>query len=101
MTGYAYILQCSDGSYYVGSTRSLSGRIAQHNAGCGAEYTRRRRPVVLVWAEQFENIGEAFAMEKRIQGWSRPKREALIAGDYARLRALSKRGYRPSEHREA
>ena len=96
MTAYAYVVQCADGHYYVGSARDVEARVHQHNLGRGAAYTRCRRPVTLVWCEEFENVGEAFAMEKRIQGWSRAKREALIAGDYGRLPALSKRGYRPS-----
>ena|GEM_PF-6277466 len=50
----------------------------EHNEGVGAAYTRRRRPVRLVWTGEFERIDEAFAMEKRIQGWSRAKRQALI-----------------------
>ncbi len=67
--------------------------------GLGAEYTKRRRPVELVWQAEFENIGEAFAWEKRIQNWSRAKREALINGDYRALPVLSKKDFskrRPS-----
>ena len=77
---FVYILECSDGSYYVGSTRTLDERIRQHQSGEGAAYTRRRRPVRLVYVQEFQRIDEAFAMEKRVQGWSRAKRQALIAG---------------------
>lgn len=90
---YVYILRCSDDSYYVGSTRHLEHRIWQHQEGLGATYTRRRRPVELVWHQEFENIGEAFFWEKRIQGWSRAKREALIRGDYAALPGLAKKDF--------
>ena len=72
---YAYIVECADGSFYVGSTWDLERRIFEHNEGVGAAYTRRRRrrPVRLVWAGEFERIDEALSMEKRIQGWSRAK----------------------------
>ncbi|WP_307031409.1 GIY-YIG nuclease family protein [Arthrobacter globiformis] len=86
---YTYMLGCSDGSYYVGSTFDLERRLAQHQSGDGAAYTRRRRPVLLVWAEEYDRIDEAYAREKQVQGWSRAKREALIRGDYAALPALS------------
>ena len=89
---FTYILRCADGSYYVGSTRNLEHRLWQHESGVeGTEYTRRRRPVTLVWAAEFEHIGEAFAFEKRVQGWSRAKREALIRGDYDSLPWLARR----------
>ena len=77
---FAYVLRCADGTYYAGSTIDLSRRIEQHNAGCGSAYTRRRLPVELVWSAEFERIAEAFAWEKRIQGWSHAKREAFIEG---------------------
>lgn len=87
-----YILECSDGSYYVGSTTNLDARLLQHNSDTdGPLYTRRRRPVKLVWNAPFESTIEAFAFEKRVQGWSRKKREALIRGDYDALPALSRR----------
>ncbi len=88
---HTYILRCSDGSYYVGSTMDLDARLAQHQNGEGAIYTRRRRPVELVWAGEFASVADAFAYEKRVQGWSRAKREALIRGDFAALPGLSRR----------
>lgn len=91
---WVYMLRCSDGSYYVGSTRNLDVRLLQHNHGDhGATYTRRRRPVELVWAHPCESVREAFWLEKRIQGWSRVKREALIRGDYDALPGLSKKDF--------
>ncbi len=90
---YVYILCCSDGSYYVGSTRDLDQRLWQHNAGKGAEYTMRRLPVTLVFSEEFERVDEAYAMEKRIQGWSRKKREALIQRRFDDLPALSRKNF--------
>jgi len=88
-----YLLRCADGSYYVGSTRNLEHRMAQHASGMGSVYTSTRLPVELVWCMEFERIDEAYALEKRIQGWSRAKREALIAGEIAALPGLSRKAF--------
>jgi putative endonuclease len=91
---WTYILRCSDDTYYVGSTTNLELRVWQHNSDDqGAVYTRKRRPVVLVWAAEFDSIVEAFAFEKRVQGWSRIKREALIRGDFDALPDLASRSW--------
>ena len=90
--GYCYILECSDGSFYVGSTRDVEARVEQHNSDLyGSAYTRRRRPVRLVWVGEFPTIAEAFAFEKRVQGWGRAKRRALIEGRMGDLSALASR----------
>ncbi|MFS3128790.1 GIY-YIG nuclease family protein [Nocardioides sp. Bht2] len=89
MNGYCYILECTDGSYYVGSTVDLERRISEHQLGLGAAYTRRRRPVRLVWYESFSRIDAAYAREKQIQNWGRAKRKALIEGRTADLRRLA------------
>ncbi len=93
MSAFVYILRCADGSYYVGSARgeSLERRMGEHQAGTFAGYTSRRRPVTLVYAEQFLQITDAIAMERRIEGWSRAKKEALIRGDWDALTRLAKR----------
>jgi predicted GIY-YIG superfamily endonuclease len=88
---FTYILQCGDGSYYVGSTTDLAARLAQHASGSGAAYTRSRRPVTLVWSFESARVDEAFALEKRIHGWSRAKRQALIDGRFEDLPALSRK----------
>ena len=88
---WMYILRCGDGSYYVGSTKNLDARLWMHQAGRGAEYTKRRLPVELAFAAEFESVAEAFGLEKRVQGWSRAKREALIRGDFAALPGLASR----------
>jgi putative endonuclease len=89
MTGYCYMLRCSDGTFYVGSTTHLEARLYQHQIGEGADYTRRRLPVELVWFEKFDRISEAFGREKQIQNWSRAKRIALIERRYADLPRLA------------
>jgi len=89
-----YILRCADGSYYVGSARNLEARMQQHAAGAGSAYTAHRMPVELVYAQEFSDVGEAYAAEKKVQGWSRAKREALIRGEQHLLPDLSKKRFR-------
>ena len=89
---WLYILRCADGSYYTGTTRTdLEIRVAQHQTGHFGGYTATRRPVVLVYSEYFDRIVDAIAAERQIKGWSRAKKEALIAGRFDLLRALSRR----------
>ena len=87
--GYMYILECSDGSFYTGSTTNLRTRLQQHNDQEGARHTAARSPVKLIYYETFDRIDEAFAREKQVQGWSRAKKIALIAGNNHRLPRLS------------
>lgn len=68
---WVYILRCADGTYYVGSTVDLERRLSQHSSGEGAAFTRRRRPVELVWSAEFVSIRDAFAFEKQVQVWRR------------------------------
>src|SRR5690606_3299685 len=89
MKGYTYILQCSDGSYYTGSTTDLELRLRQHNESMGANHTGKRLPVKLLYYEEYNRIEEAFRREKQIQGWSRRKKEALIAGEAELLPLLA------------
>jgi putative endonuclease len=91
MNAYVYILKCRDGRYYVGTTRGgLEQRIAEHNAGTFSGFTKSRRPVQLVFSEPFDRITDAIASERKLKGWSRAKKEALIAGDYGMLQLLSR-----------
>ena len=90
MNAYMYILLCDDGSYYTGSTRDLEGRLEEHFSGLGANYTRKHKPVKLVYYEECERIDEAYYREKQVQGWSRKKKEALINGKEEKLPELSK-----------
>ncbi|MBN8953249.1 MULTISPECIES: GIY-YIG nuclease family protein [unclassified Rhizobium] len=87
------ILRCSDGSYYTGLTKQgIEARVWEHNAGIYDGYTTKRRPVELVFHEVYDRIVDAIARERQIKGWSRRKKEALIALDYEVLPALSRRG---------
>ncbi|QGU28868.1 GIY-YIG nuclease family protein [Microbacterium oryzae] len=90
---YVYILECADGTYYVGSTRDLDLRLAQHQLGQGAAYTRRtgRRPVTLRWHAEFERMDDAFLWEKQIQGWSHAKRTLLMEEGFEAVRGWSRR----------
>ncbi|WP_320113217.1 GIY-YIG nuclease family protein [Draconibacterium orientale] len=88
--GYMYILECADGSYYTGSTIDLERRLEQHQAGEGANHTKKRLPVQLVYFEEYDRIDEAFYREKQVQGWSRKKKEALINHRPDELHELAK-----------
>ena len=91
MQAYVYILRCADGRYYVGTTRgSLERRVAEHNGGTFSGYTASRRPVELAYHESFANISDAIAMERRLKGWSRAKKEALMRGDFPTLKQLAR-----------
>lgn len=92
MSFWTYILKCADGSYYTGHTDNLEQRFGQHQIGAFSTcYTYDKRPVELAWAETFTTREDAFAAERRIKGWSRRKKEALIAGDWPRLQRLASR----------
>jgi putative endonuclease len=90
MTFYAYLLRCRDGSYYAGHTDDIDLRFAQHSSGFLGGYTAKRLPVTLVWSDSFESRDEAFQTERKIKGWSRAKKEALIAGDWALVSQLAR-----------
>lgn len=86
--GYCYILRCTDGSYYIGSTTDLAARLAKHENGTGSRYTSQRRPVEMVYAEEYPDITRARDRERQLKCWTRAKKEALITGDGRRLKAL-------------
>jgi len=89
--GFMYILECSNGKYYTGSTVYLKNRIEQHQQGEGANFTRKHLPVKLAYFEEYERIDLAFNREKQIQGWSRKKKEALINRKDEKLPELAKK----------
>lgn len=78
---YTYILKCADNTLYTGWTTNLKTRLKAHNQGKGAKYTRPRRPVVLVYYEEFQTKEEAMRREAAIKKLSRPQKERLIASN--------------------
>ena len=87
---YIYIFKCSDGSYYTGITSNLEKRLQEHQLGYESSwYTYRRRPVKPKFISELDNPRDAIGREKQIKGWTRKKKEALIAGDYNELARLS------------
>jgi putative endonuclease len=85
-----YILQCSDGSFYVGSSVNLQDRVQTHNAGDGPTFTAKRLPVRLVYSEEHPMLEAALKRERQIKRWSHAKKVALVLGDKGRLKALSR-----------
>jgi predicted GIY-YIG superfamily endonuclease len=90
---YVYILKCCDGSYYIGHTDNLEQRLQEHQSGLFKGYTASRRPIQLVFAQEFENRDEAFMIERKLKGWTRLKKEAIISGEFGGLRLLSKKKF--------
>ncbi len=84
---YVYMLECNDGSFYIGITNDLERRVGEHNVGWDpSSYTHERRPVTLVYSEHFSNVDEAIRWEKQIKKWSRLKKMALVRGDWVAVR---------------
>ncbi len=77
-TQYVYILRCADGTFYTGWTTDLTARVATHNAGKGAKYTKSRLPVDLIYHEEYKAKREAQARERAIKKLTRAQKEALI-----------------------
>ncbi len=91
MAFWVYILRCTDGSYYTGHTDNFDKRIQEHHTGAIAScYTFKRRPIQLVFSQDFSTREEALASEQQIKGWSRKKKEAMIRGDWAEVSRLAK-----------
>ncbi len=90
MTFHTYILRCRDDTYYVGHTDDLERRIAEHQSAAFQGYTSRRLPAVLLWAQDFQTRDEAFAAERKLKGWSRAKKEAMMAGDWILVSELAR-----------
>ena len=90
MQFWVYILRCRDGSYYTGHTDDLEKRLVEHHEGLAADWTRRRRPVEIVWCDWTGSRDEALSFERPVKRWSRAKKEALIAGDWAQVGYLAR-----------
>ena len=96
MPFHAYMLHCNGGTFSTGQTDNLEVRLAQHERGEVAGYTRDHLPVVLVWTQDFPSRLEELEAERRIKGWSRAKKLALIRGDWEAISALAKKKDSPS-----
>lgn len=94
MPNYMYILLCANDTYYTGSTKNLERRLAQHQAGEGANYTKKHAPVELVYYEEYSRIDRAFEREHQVKKWSRRKKRALIDGKSDQLPILVKKKFR-------
>ena len=91
MSFWVYILRCADGSYYTGHTDNLEKRIGEHTTGAIVScYTFKRRPVELVFSQEFTTREEALSSEQKIKGWSRKKKEAMIRGDWPEVSRLAR-----------
>ena len=89
---FVYILRCADGSFYTGITRrTVEARVSEHNAGLVEGYTAVRRPVELIYSEAHLRYDEAVAAERRIKGWSRAKKIALVRSDFEALQKFAER----------
>lgn len=87
---YVYIIQCNDESYYTGITNDINRRIEEHNEGISSDsYTFKRRPVKLVFYETYNDFRIAEQWEKKIKGWSRRKKKALIENNWKKLKEFS------------
>ncbi len=91
MSFWVYMLHCADRSYYVGHTDELEKRVLQHERGELGGYTSTRRPVRVVFTQEFASREEALAAERQIKGWSRQKKEALVRGDWAEVARVAHR----------
>jgi putative endonuclease len=87
--GYMYILECSNGTFYTGSTKNLDRRLSEHCSGVGANYTRKNPPIRLAYFEEFSSVALAFQREKQIQNWSQSKKQALIDDNIEALKLLA------------
>lgn len=93
MKAWVYIVECSNGLYYTGSTTDLEQRIVDHNTGRFDGFTSKYLPVKLIWFEEFVDIRDAIVLERQIKGWSRKKKEALMNGDINLLHRLLRSTY--------
>lgn len=91
---FGYILQCSDGSLYVGNTTNVAARVTAHDDGRGALWTACRHPVSLVYHEQQSSEEQAIARERQIKRWTHAKKLALIHGELRKLKSLARRRVR-------
>jgi predicted GIY-YIG superfamily endonuclease len=85
---FVYILRCADNALYVGETSDLALRLERHQDGTASRFTARRRPVVMIYAEEYRDQQHALARERQLKRWTHAKKEALIVGDWKKLKHL-------------
>ncbi len=78
MAHFFYLARCSDGSLYAGTCINVAEREAKHNDGTGAKYTRSKRPVSIIYTEEFETLSDARKREAEVKTWEKEKKESLI-----------------------
>jgi len=75
---YFYLARCSDNTLYAGYCRNVGDREKTHNSGDGAKYTKQRRPIKIIYSEEFNSISKAMKREAQVKGWKKDKKEKLI-----------------------
>ena len=95
---YVYIVRCKDNSLYTGYTPNIEKRVAKHNEGKGAKYTKSRGPVVLIHSEVFDTIGEALKRERAIKKKTKVQKEALCQMSTKKTAAPTKKRSTPKKH---
>jgi putative endonuclease len=89
-TYYIYILKCSDGLTYTGFTNNISRRLEEHQRGLNKNcFTFKRRPIELIFQQEFNDVNQAIYFEKKLKNWSGKKKIALANGEYDMLQILS------------
>ncbi|WOD42066.1 GIY-YIG nuclease family protein [Hwangdonia lutea] len=87
---YVYIIKCFDNSYYTGITNNTEKRFEEHQMGYTKDsYTYKRRPLIMEFYQEFNDVLQAIYFEKKIKGWTRAKKQALINGNYDKLNCTS------------
>ncbi len=90
MAFHVYMLECSDRTIYTGHTDNIEARLGAHHRGMFRSYTSRRRPLRLLFVEEFPSREEALAAERQIKGWRRSKKLALARGDWDEIQRLAR-----------
>ncbi len=86
---FVYILRCSDKSYYTGITNDIERRLDEHNSEINKDsYTHDRRPIELVFCEAFVDVNQAITFEKKVKGYTRKQKEAIIEDNWDKLKEL-------------
>jgi len=89
-----YLLECADGTFYIGHTDNLDRRVQQHEQGLAGAYTANLRPLKLIHVEEFESRLEALTMERKLKGWTRAKKQVYMMGNWQTVGKLAKGKHR-------